>query len=477
MATTRIMTIHAGRNRSIAKALRDVTDYMKNPLKTENGELVSSFGCAAETADAEFLLAKSRYVALTGRAQRRDVLAYHARQSFPPGEVTPEQANAIGCELARRFTHGRHAFIVCTHTDRAHIHNHIVWNSTTLDRKGKWRNFFRSAYALRRVSDTLCVENGLSIIENPQPSPGRDYARHMFGDGKPMSFQNRLRDEIDATLEQKPATFEAFLSLMKAAGYTVNTSRRHITFLAPGQKQPSRMDTLGGEYTEAAVLERIEGRGAVLKTATAKVKRLALSNPNEPSLLVDIQQKLLQGKGEGYRRWATVFNLKQAAKTLIYLQEHGLDSYAELSESAKFVANNFHDLSARIRVLDDRLNANAELQKHIVNYAKTRAVYVAYRKAGYSKAFRAEHEAEILLHQAAKSEFDERGYGRKKRLPSVKQLRAEYAQVLEEKKKAYAEYRALKTETRAVLTAKANVDVLLGVDGRERGQERRSTEL
>jgi len=220
MATTRIMPLHTGKGRSVARVLRDVKDYMENPLKTEGGELISSFECAPETADAEFLLSKSRYLALTGRNQgKRDVLAYHIRQSFKPGEITPEAANAIGYELAMRFTKGRHAFIVCTHTDKAHIHNHVVWNSTALDCERKFRNFIGSAFALRRCSDILCAEHGLSIIENPKPSPGRDYARHMFPVGRPPSHQDELRIAIDAALGKRPASFGDFLSLMQAAGY------------------------------------------------------------------------------------------------------------------------------------------------------------------------------------------------------------------------------------------------------------------
>ncbi len=182
MATTRIMALHAGKSRSVARALRDITDYMENPFKTDGGELISSYECTPQTADTEFLLSKERYAALTGRDHgRRDVIAYHTRQSFKPGEITPEEANRIGYEFAMRFTKGRHAFIVCTHTDKAHIHNHVVWNSISLDETKKFRNFYFSALAVRRLSDTLCVENGLSIIENPKPSPGsphhRDHAR------------------------------------------------------------------------------------------------------------------------------------------------------------------------------------------------------------------------------------------------------------------------------------------------------------
>ena len=472
MATTRIFPLHTGKGRSVARALHDVTDYMENPLKTDGGELISSFECAPETADAEFLLSKARYLSLTGRDQgRHDVIAYHTRQSFKPGEITPEEANAIGYELAMRFTKGRHAFIVCTHTDRAHVHNHVVWNSTTLDCKNKWRDFFRSGRALRRLSDTLCVEHGLSVIENPAPGRGKHYGAWLGG-AKAPSYQNRLRNAIDAALEQRPATFEEFLSLMRDAGYTVNANRKHISFLLPGQKQATRMDTLRGVHTEEAVRARIAGER--VGPSSRVRERLAPVAPRKPGLLIDIESKLRQGKGEGYVRWAKVFNLKQAAQTLIYLQEHGLDSYDALQEKAAAATARYNGLSGKIKELEAGLKANAELQKHIVNYSKTRDIYVAYRKAGYSKAFRAEHETDILLHQAAKKAFDELGYGKSKRIPSIASLRAEYAATLDEKKRAYIEYRDAKTEMRELLLARENVDRLLNVSGpgRERDAER-----
>jgi hypothetical protein len=327
IATTRIMPLHVGSGRSVAKALKDVADYMENPLKTEGGELISSYECAPRTVDAEFLLSKKQYETLTGRDQgKHDVFAYHTRQSFKPGEITPVEANAIGYELAKRFTKGRNAFIVCTHNDKAHIHNHIIWNSTGLENRNKYRNFIGSAFALRRLSDTICVEHGLSIIENPKPSPGKDYARWMYRDGKPLSGQEKLRLAIDAALEQKPESFEDFLSLMRSAGYIVNTKRKHITFALPGKK-PARMDTLLGDYTEEAVRERIAGRRVV---SSGGRESSAADAHRRPSLLIDIQSKIQEGKGEGYVRWAKVFNLKQMAQALIYLQEHGLDDYEVL---------------------------------------------------------------------------------------------------------------------------------------------------
>jgi cell fate (sporulation/competence/biofilm development) regulator YlbF (YheA/YmcA/DUF963 family) len=339
-----------------------------------------------------------------------------------------------------------------------------------LDCKRKFRNFFFSGIALRRLSDLICVENGLSVIEHPKPSPWKDYARHMFGAGRPPSFRERLRRSIDAALEKKPPTFEEFLTLMRESGVTVMEDRKHLRFLAahedglPDQNKPTRCDTLRGEYTEAAIRERIAGLRVPSSAGRSPEARM-------PSLLIDIETKMREGKGAGYERWAKLHNLKLMARTLIYLQENGLDDYAVLKEKAAAATARFNELSSRIKELEAGLSANAELQKQIVAYSKTRAAYVGYRKAGYSKKFKELHEADILLHQTAKKYFD--GLGLSK-LPTVASLRAEYAPMLEEKKKAYRDYRRAKDEMREFLTAKTNIDRLLNItDTRPaRGTER-----
>jgi AraC-like DNA-binding protein len=457
------MALHAGSGRSVARALKDSVGYMKNPFKTDGGEWISSYECDARTADSEFLLAKRRYALLTGRDQgRKDVVAYHVRQSFKPGEITPEDANRIGYELAERFTKGKYAYIVCTHTDKAHIHNHIIWNSTALDCKRKFRNFFFSALALRRCSDLICAENGLSVIEKPKLSQGKDYARYMFGDAKPPSFQNRLRAAIDAALARKPLTFDEFLDLMKAAGCVVMDGGKYLKFLAPhedglpDQEKPTRCDTLRGDYTEAAIRERIAGRRVSSSAGRVPAPDMARG----PSLLIDIEAKMREGKGPGYERWAKLHNLKQMAQTLIYLQEKGLDDYSLLKERTAAATARFNGLSSRIKELEAVLTANANLQKHIVNYSKTRQTYIEYRKAGYSKKFKELHETDIILHQAAKKAFDELGL---KKLPTVASLRAAYAPTLEEKKQTYREYRQAKSEMRELLLAESNVDRLLNI--------------
>lgn len=454
MAATRIIPMLIGKGKTIAQSIKDRTDYAKNPDKTEGGELVTGYECDPATVDAEFLLTKKQYHAKTGRMQDKesDVLAYHIRQAFKPGEITPEEANRIGYELALRWTKGKHQFIVCTHTDRDHIHNHIIYSAVAVDGKRKFRNFWNSTKAVRRLSDRLCLENGLSVIENPKPSKGH-YGKWL-GDGKPKSWQDKLRAAIDAALAQKPADFDAFLKLMEAAGYEYKPGK-YLAFRTAGQKNFTRCraSTLGEDYTEAAIRESIGGKRV----------RSVSSRSNAPArkvnLLIDIQAKIQAGKGAGYERWAKVFNLKQAAQTLAYLSENGLLEYAQLEEKAAASTARFNQLSGQIKQAETRMSEITALKKQIYNYAKTRQVYIDYRKAGYSKKFYAAHETEIRLHKAAKEAFSALNL---EKLPTVKTLQAEYEQLLSEKKKAYQEYQQAKKEMQEVLTAKANVDRLLG---------------
>ena len=212
MATTRIMPLHVGKGRTESRAISDIIDYVANPKKTDNGRLITGYACDSRTADAEFLLAKRQYLAATGRVRGADdVIAYHVRQSFRPGEITPEEANRLGVEFAKRFTKGNHAFVVCTHIDKSHIHNHIIWSSVSLEYDRKFRNFWGSTKAVRRLSDTICIENGLSIVENPKPH-GKSYNKWLGDQAKP-SHRELLRVAIDNALSQSPADFEELLKL------------------------------------------------------------------------------------------------------------------------------------------------------------------------------------------------------------------------------------------------------------------------
>ena len=457
MATTRLMPLHTGKGRTVGQAISDIIDYTENPQKTDGGRLITSWQCDSRIADAEFLFTKNQYIQKTGRVRGEDdVIAYHLRQSFVPGEITPEDANRLGCELAKRFTKGNHAYIVCTHIDKAHIHNHVIWNSTALSQTRKFRNFWGSSRAVRRLNDTICIENGYSIVENPKRH-GKSYNKWL-GDKKKPSHRERICAAIDDALAQNPDSFEALLELLRQAGYEVK-GKKVPSLLGGEQKKSIRMDTLGDGYTPTDLRAVIAGEKTHTprKSAAAPVKLEKRSG----NLLVDIQAKLQAGKGAGYVRWAKVFNLKQMAQTMNYLSENNLLEYAVLEEKAAAATAHHNDLSAQIKVAEKRMAEIAVLRTHIVNYAKTREVYVAYRKAGYSKKFREEHEEEILLHQAAKNAFDEMGV---KKLPKVKELQTEYAKLLEEKEKTYAEYRRSREEMRELLTAKANVDRVLKME-------------
>lgn len=464
MATTRLMPLHTGQGRTVGTAITDILDYVENPQKTDNGRLITGWKCDSRVADAEFLFSKRQYAALTGRTRGADdVIAYHLRQSFLPGEVTPEEANRIGCELARRFTKNNHAFIVCTHIDKSHVHNHIIWNSTALDCKRKFRNFWGSTRAVRRLNDTLCIENGLSIVENPKRR-GKSYNKWL-GDQKKPSHRELLRAAIDEALAKKPADFDALLKLLQEAGIEVSRRGKALRLKAPGWKAVARLDGLGDSYGEDVLRAVIAGH----RPHTPRRKPVQLTPEKQVNLLVDIQAKLRAGKGAGYERWARGFNLKQMAQTMNYLSENGLLEYGALSEKSAAATARYNGLSAQIKAVEKRLAEIAVLRTHIINYSKTRDVYVAYRKAGYSKKFKVEHEAELLLHQAAKKAFDELGV---KKLPTVKSLQAEYAKLLAEKKEAYGDYRKARDEMKELLTAKANVDRLMGYDEKQMEPEK-----
>lgn len=469
VATTRLIPMHKIKNQSIAYTVHERIDYAINPNKTLGGELVTAFGCDPATAANEMLLTKRDYADFTGKEiSRSDVLLYQIRQSFKPGEVTPEQAQQIGYELAMSWTKGKHQFVVATHIDHAHIHTHIIFNSTRMDGQHKYRNFLGSSFALRRASDRLCLENGLSVVENPKS--GNTHYGKWLGDQKKLSFQDNLRLTIDAALAEKPKDFDAFLKLMREAGYEYKPGKQPA-FRGPGQKKFTRLRSLKDGYSAGDILSIIVGEKE-LSSARKNAKKIQTQRVN---LLVDIQAKLAEGKGAGYARWAQSFNLKQMAQTLNFLTERKLLDYGTLCKKTDDVTARYHELSDQIKAVETRMAEITELRKHIINYAKTREVYVAYRKAGYSKKFLAEHEADILVHKAAKRAFDDMGI---KKLPTIKSLQAEYADLLTEKKKLYPEYAAARREMRDLQMAKANVARLLGYDEKapEKEKEAQSNE-
>lgn len=463
MAATRLIPMHVNKGKSIAQSLGDRTDYAKNPEKTDKGELVTGYQCDPMTVDDEFMLSKRQYEQITGRRQRHEVIAYQIRQSFKPGEITPEEANRLGQELALRFTKGKYAFIVATHTDRAHVHNHIVFNSTSIDGTRKFKNFWLSSIALQRVSDLVCLENGLSIIA---PKPYRERAKRT---DYPRRVKNRdvLCEDIDTVLQKKPESFEAFLQKLRALDYEIKYGK-HISVKGKNQARFIRLSSLEEGYTEADLRAHFLGQ----QEHKPREKRNHHTDVRPFKLVIDIQSKL-QSKGVGYQRWASVYNLKQMSKTLLFLRDHKIESMEQLDQLVQQQTAKRDALLSSIQQSEKRLAEIGTLKKHIINYSKTRATYEEYRKAGYSKKFLEAHREEITIHKAAKAAFDELGA---KKLPKIKDLSVEYAEVLAAKKQTYAEYRLAKNDAQELLIAQQNIASLYDAERKEEGQKSRKEE-
>ena len=464
MATTWLKPLKIRRDRSIFKSLTGRTSYVMNELKTDGGLLIKGYACDPHTVDEEFMLTKREYEHKTGRDNGlRNVIAYHFRQSFRPGEITPEDALEVGYETAMRWTKGKHAFVVCVHTDTKNLHCAIIYNSTKLDGTGKFNNFKNSSFAVRRLSDLVCAEHGLSVIENPKPSKGKNYAKWLGS--KEPSWQEKLRLKIDEILPSC-ATFADFISAMKDVGYIVNENRKQISVLAPGQKKPTRLNTLRGDYTETAIRERLGMVRVVASSGASGVRNVAqithhIDEPRRVNLLIDIQAKIRDGKGEGYERWARIFNLKEAAKTLLFLKENGIDSYDDLVSKTAAASADFDGRMMKIKATEKRMAEISELQKQIGTYGKTRDVYERYRASGWNRDFYEAHRTDITLHRAAKKHFDSLKI---KKLPTIASLKQEYAPLAAEKKKLYNGYHEAKDTMRQLLVAKGNAARILGID-------------
>jgi len=463
MAATRLIAMHPRQGRSVAKSLGERTDYAKNPEKTEKGDLVTTYQCDPFTVDEEFMLQKRQYYQITGKSQYSDVIAYQIRQSFKPGEVTADEANRIGYELALRFTKGKYSFVVATHTDRAHIHNHVVFNSTSIDGTRKFKDFWRSGLALQKLSDLICLEHGLSVIERKPYDEREKRIKYPVKEG----IRGLICQDIDEVLSKKPKDFDAFLEELKKAGYEIKTGK-NVAVKSKNQKRFVRLSSLPDGFRESDI--RLVLSGAVEHHKYAG-KTAVQHRQRSVSLIIDIQKKC-QEKGPGYQQWAKVHNVKQLAQSVYLMRERGYRTVSELSARADDQIKKRDDLLASIKASEARMAEIATLKKHIINYSKTRKTYEEYRKAGYSKKFFEAHREEITLHKAAKQAFDDLGV---KKIPKVKDLNSEYAELMAKKKAAYPEYRRAKEGAQELLIAKMNIESFYEADQKV-SQERQRQE-
>ena len=396
----------------------------------------------------------AEYREITGRYQKNDVIAYQVRQSFLPGEITPEEANRIGYEFAERFTKGKFAFIVCTHIDKAHIHNHIIWNSTALSCTRKFLNFWGSTEAVRKLSDQICVEHQLSVVVNPQKR-GLSYNKWSSPKDK-LTNRDMLRLAIDLTLQSKPKTMDELFALLQQSGYEIKRGK-DISLKLDGHKKFTRLSSIGGGYSYEELMAIIENNAPHDPFVKKKYPNLQ----QRAAFISALESKLNCGKGPRYDQAIKVIMLKQMAKTIVFLEENGYSDLSEIASAATNAEKQFHELRERIKKAESRLAELQTLKTHILNYIKTNDIWKEYKASGYSKKYYSAHEGEIILHKSAKKGVDELGV---KKLPSLKEINQEFGMFLAEKKAAYAEYHKAKDSMRELMVHKANVEYMLNTD-------------
>ena len=452
MAVTKIKAIRGTLSKAIA--------YILNPEKTDEKLLVSSYGCASETAAREFEW--TRKIAEQKGMNPVRIIARHVIQSFEIGEVTPELAHEIGKQFADEILGGKYEYVLTTHIDKDHVHNHLIFNAVDFVDYHAYKSYKRIYYDMREVSDRLCKENGLSVIP-PSQNKGMGYKEYTEAK-RGTSWKQKLKQTIDR-LVITAKDYDDFLRLMQEAGYEIKTGK-YISFRAKGQERFTRSKTIGENYTEERIKERIAGR-----TPRRSQRQ---TTPKGISLIGDIQERIRLIDSKGYEHKAKLTILKEAARTLNYLTENNLLQYDDLEKKVEDVHSSYDRTGKELKGVEARLREVQPLIKNISNYQRLKPVYDAFQKAKDKPGFKAKHEAELVIFEAARSTLlamqgDEK-------LPSLKTLQAEQAQLFEEQERLYAERNRFKKEAKQIETIKSNVDTFLSPSADHDRDHRRSTQ-
>ena len=452
MAVTKIKAIRGTLSKAIA--------YILNPEKTDEKLLVSSYGCASETAAREFEW--TRKIAEQKGMNPVRIIARHVIQSFEIGEVTPELAHEIGKQFADEILGGKYEYVLTTHIDKDHVHNHLIFNAVDFVDYHAYKSYKRIYYDMREVSDRLCKENGLSVIP-PSQNKGMSYKENTEAK-RGTSWKQKLKQTIDR-LVITAKDYDDFLRLMQEAGYEIKTGK-YISFRAEGQERFTRSKTIGENYTEERIKERIAGR------TPRRNRRQTV--PKGISLIGDIQERIRLIDSKGYEHKAKLTILKEAARTLNYLTENNLLQYADLEKKVEDVHSSYDRTGKELKGVEARLREVQPLIKNISNYQRLKPVYDAFQKAKDKPGFKAKHEAELVIFEAARSTLlamqgDEK-------LPSLKTLQAEQQRLLEEQQRLYDERAKLKKEVKQIETIKSNVDTFLSPSADHDRDHLRSTQ-
>ena len=425
----------------IKSTLKKALDYIQNPDKTDGKMLVSSFGCSPETADIEFEFTIAQAL------DRGNNLAHHLIQSFEPGEVDYQKAHEIGKQLADAVTKGQYEYVLTTHIDKGHVHNHIIFCAVNFVDHHKYNSNKRSYYGIRNMSDRLCRENGLSVVVPQKGGKGKSYAEYI-AEKTGTSWKGKLKISVDGLIPQV-SSFEELLSRLQGAGYEIKPGK-YVSCRAPGQERFTRLKTLGADYAEEAIRERIEGRC----TRTAKAPKAERG----VSLLIDIENSIKAAQSRGYEQWAKIHNLKQAAKTLNFLTEHQISQYEDLTAKIEEIQTESEKAGDALKEMEKRLADMAVLIKNVSTFQKTKPAYDTYRKARNKDRYRAAHEGTVILHEAAAKALKAAGISK---LPNLAALQAEYEKLQEQKEALRADYGKLKKQVREYDVIKQNIDSIL----------------
>ena len=452
MAVTKIKAIRGTLSKAIA--------YILNPEKTDEKLLVSSYGCASETAAREFEW--TRKLAEQKGMNPVRIIARHVIQSFEIGEVTPELAHEIGKQFADEILGGKYEYVLTTHIDKDHVHNHLIFNAVDFVNYHAYKSYKRIYYDMREVSDRLCKENGLSVIP-PSQNKGMGYKEYTEAK-RGTSWKQKLKQTIDRLIITAK-DYDDFLRLMQEAGYEIKTGK-YISFRAEAQERFTRSKTIGENYTEERIKERIAGR------TPRRNRRQTV--PKGISLIGDIQERIRLIDSKGYEYKAKLTILKEAARTLNYLTENNLLQYADLEKKVEDVHSSYDRTGKELKGVEARLREVQPLIKNISNYQRLKPVYDAFQKAKDKPGFKAKHEAELVIFEAARSTLlamqgDEK-------LPSLKTLQAEQQRLLDEQQRLYDERAKLKKEVRQIETIKSNVDTFLAPSADHDRDHLRSTQ-
>lgn len=426
----------------IKSTLKKALDYIQNPLKTDRKLLVSSYGCSFETADIEFGFT------LFQALDKGNNLAHHLIQSFEPGETDCNTAHEIGRQLADTVTKGQYEYVLTTHTDKGHIHNHIIFCAVNFVDYHKYNSNKRSYYGIRNISDRLCREHGLSVVVPNKGGKGKTYAEYL-AEKSGASWKGKLKIAVDALIPQA-SSLEELLRQLETAGYEIKRGK-YISCRAHGQERFTRLRTLGADYTEEAITKRIKGK----RTCAAKVPR---EEKKDVSLLIDIENSIKAAQSRGYEQWAKIYNLKQAAKTLNFLTEHQIEQYADLTAKITEIQTESERAADTLKSAEKRLSEMALLIKNITTYQKTKPIHEAYRRAKNKEQYRAAHESDMILHEAAVKALKTAGVSK---LPDPAVMQAEYSKLQQQKDALYADYDKLKKQVKEYSVIKTNVDGIL----------------